>query len=135
MRNVNCCEWKGEAGEDQDRSLLRIPVRHIEKQPIIKEGDYMDFASTLTSLMGERSLTIGRLARETGVSKSSLHGYLQGAEPSLTNMLKLSCFLGVTLDFLATGKAEDPIERLLKVEVHNGLYEVNIKRVARQGKE
>ncbi len=93
----------------------------------------MDFTSTLTSLMEERDLTLGKLSKETGISKSSLHGYLQGAEPSLTNLAKLASYFSISLDFLVTGKETDPIEQLLKVEVHNGLYEVNIKRVVKKG--
>lgn len=92
----------------------------------------MDFASTLSSLMEERGLTIGKTAKETGVSKSSLHGYLQGAEPSLSNLMKLSTYFSVSLDYLVTGSEKDPIEQLLKVEVHSGLYEVNIKRVLKK---
>ena len=95
----------------------------------------MEFKTTLNSLMEQRGHSLGSLAKETGISKSSLHGYLQGAEPSLTNMMKLARFYGVSLDYLATGSMPDPIEQMLKVQVHSGLYEVNIKKVIKPGDE
>ena len=79
--------------------------------------------------MEEREYSLGALAKETGISKSSLHGYLQGAEPSLTNMMKLARFFGVSLDYLASGEALDPVAQMLKLQVHSGLYEVNIKKI------
>lgn len=95
----------------------------------------MEFKTTLNSLMEQRGHSLGSLAKGTGISKSSLHGYLQGAEPSLTNMMKLARFYGVSLDYLATGSMPDPIEQMLKVQVHSGLYEVNIKKVIKPGDE
>lgn len=89
----------------------------------------MEFKTTLNSLMEKRGYSLGLLAKEAGISKSSLHGYLQGAEPSLTNMMKLARFFGVSLDYLATGKKIGPVEQMLKVQFHDVLYEVNIKKV------
>lgn len=89
----------------------------------------MEFKDTLNSLMEGRGYSLGALAKETGISKSSLHGYLQGAEPSLTNMMKLASFFKVSLDYLATGAMADPLQQMLQVEVHSGLYQVNIQRV------
>lgn len=95
----------------------------------------MKFKATLSSLMEERGYSLGALAKESRISKSSLHGYLQGAEPSLANMMKLAKFFNVSLDYLATGMNVDPLEQMLKVQVHSGLYEVNIKRVVKNEKD
>lgn len=97
----------------------------------------MMFPKILEGLMQSNDLTIGKLSSELGVSKSTLHGYLQGASPSLANLLRISEFFKVSVDYLIKGEEPqgnslDPIEQFLKVQVHEGLYEVSIKKVVKK---
>ncbi|MCM2350175.1 MAG: helix-turn-helix domain-containing protein [Bacteriovoracaceae bacterium] len=92
----------------------------------------MEFKTILTSLMKERGVTLSQLAKDTKISKSSLHGFLNGAEPSLSKVQALAKYFGVSMDFITTGEESDPIGQLLKVDVHKGTYEVTIKRLVRK---
>lgn len=88
----------------------------------------MSFSERLDALMVSHKVTIGKLSKETGISKSSLHGYLQGAEASMGNLIKLSEYFDVTLDFLVTGKKDELSEELMRFAIHDGLYEVTVKK-------
>ncbi len=89
----------------------------------------MEFKEVLQSLMKEKGISITELAKQTRIAKSSIHGFLNGAEPPLSKIKSLSEYFGVSMDFLCTGKESDPIGQLLKVDVHQGTYEVTIKRL------
>lgn len=89
----------------------------------------MEFKDVLNSLMRERGITLTKLAKDTGIAKSSIHGFMNGAEPPLTKAKALAEYFGVSLDFMTTGKESDPIGQMLKVDIHKGTYEVTIKRL------
>ena len=93
----------------------------------------MGFSERLEALMESHKVTIGSLSKETGISKSSLHGYLQGAEASIGNLIKLSDYFDVSLDFLATGKKDAISEELMRFAIHDGLYEVTVKKKINRG--
>lgn len=93
----------------------------------------MDFAKRLDSLMRESNLTISSLSKKTGISKSSLHGYMNGAEPSMNNLVKLAEHFDTSIDFLARGVIPGRDEELAKVKIHEGLYEVVVKKVVKKG--
>lgn len=93
----------------------------------------MEFKDVLVSLMKEKGITLSQLAKETKIAKSSLHGFLNGAEPSLSRVRGLAEYFGVSMDFITTGKDADPIGQMLKVDVHKGTYEISIKRLVSKG--
>jgi transcriptional regulator with XRE-family HTH domain len=96
----------------------------------------MDFKQVLTSLIEERGITLSKLAKDTGIAKSSLHGFVNGAEPSLSKLKTLAEYFNVSMDFLTSGQDNDPLGQLLKVDIHKATYEVTIKRLVRkEGKE
>lgn len=92
----------------------------------------MEFKDVLSSLMKERGITLSTLAKETKMAKSSLHGFINGAEPSLSKVKALADYFGVSMDFITNGEDRDPVTEMLKAEVHKGIYEVTIKRLARK---
>jgi len=47
---------------------------------------------------------VAAFARRCGFGESLLRKYLQGSEPSATNLAKIADAAGVTLDWLATGR-------------------------------
>lgn len=96
----------------------------------------MEFKDVLASLMEEKEITLNQLAKDTGIAKSSLHGFLNGAEPSLSKLQVLAKYFKVSMDFITTGQDADPIGQMLKVDIHKATYEVTIKRLVRkEGKE
>jgi transcriptional regulator with XRE-family HTH domain len=93
----------------------------------------MSFSERIEALMGSRRVSISQLSSETGISKSSLHGYLQGADASMSNLVKLADYFDVSLDFLVSGKKNDLSEELMRFALHDGLYEVTIKKKVNKG--
>lgn len=51
----------------------------------------------LVQEMTRRNISIITLARGAGISRQTLHSYLNGARPSLENCRKLAFFLGISL--------------------------------------
>jgi transcriptional regulator with XRE-family HTH domain len=90
----------------------------------------MEFPAILSSLMKDKAKSITALAKDTGISKSVLHGYLNGSEPSLSKIKLLAAYFGVSMDFMCTGEESiDPVAQMLKVDVHKGTYEITVKRL------
>ena len=63
--------------------------------------------------------SISSLASETKVSKSVLHGYLQDVNPSLKNLVKLSDYFNISIDFLV-GRDEGKIILNKSLRLENG---------------
>lgn len=64
------------------------------------------FSETLTKLLKSRNMNPLSLAKDIGVPKSIVYEWRQGArEPSMENLLKLSDYFGVSLEYL-TGRSE-----------------------------
>jgi transcriptional regulator with XRE-family HTH domain len=94
----------------------------------------MSFTTRLDSLMKNRDITIGKLSRATGISKSSLHGYQNGAEPSITNVIKLAEFFNTSVDYLVRGIELSENEELAKVKIHDGMYQVTVMKIIKEEK-
>ena len=90
----------------------------------------MEFPEILSGLMKDKGKSITALAKDTGISKSVLHGYLNGSEPSLSKIKLLAAYFGVSMDFMCTGlESIDSVAHMLKDEIHKGTYEITIKRL------
>ncbi len=96
----------------------------------------MEFKEVLASLMASKELSITKVAKDTGISKSSLHGFLNGVEPQLGRIMILAKYFGVSIDFLSTGKGHvfELAEQTLTVSVQKKQYEVIIKKVPHKSK-
>ncbi len=65
------------------------------------------FAQTLSYLLKSRNMNPLSLAKEIGVPKSIVYEWRQGVrEPSMENLLRLSDYFGVSLEYL-TGRSEN----------------------------
>ena len=85
---------------------LSIPFRKIFRFTGKKAVSM--FSDILTGLLSERGINTLRLAKEIGVPKSLVYEWKNGErEPSVANMVKLSDYFGVPLEYLA-GKAPVP---------------------------
>lgn len=64
----------------------------------------MEFKDRLKLAIENKGVTPYAIGRDTKVSKVSVRNYLEGAKPSLENLNILSEYLGVSVEWLATGK-------------------------------
>lgn len=85
----------------------------------------------LRELLDEKNLSVTALARESGVPKTNIQGWLDGASPNISQLDEVARYLGVSIEYLAFGRDEsDKWEELLeKVHIHTGLYEITVKKV------
>lgn len=78
---------------------------------------------SLKNYLESKNLSQGKLASASGISLSSLHGYLNGTLPkSLIILIKLAESMGIGLDELAFGKS--PISQEIDT---NSLWEITGK--------
>lgn len=64
----------------------------------------------LNYLMKKNEMSsLSELSKKSGISKSVLHGYLQGSMPSLKNLKKLSQFFKVLIEYLIGMESEEVI--------------------------
>lgn len=91
----------------------------------------MKFTEILNELIQKSGVTIGEIAKSTGMAKSTLHNLMNGTEPSLGKVEKIAEYFGVTMDYLTTGKKNtgDPFENTIKASIHRGIYEVTIRKI------
>lgn len=61
-----------------------------------------DMSARIRAAIGEEP--VAAFARRCGFGESLLRKYLQGSEPSATNLAKIADAAGVTVDWLATGR-------------------------------
>lgn len=73
----------------------------------------MKFAEILTKIMKERRISAYKMSKETGIS-DSLIGYWKKGErvPNAENLILISNYLEVTIDYLLTGKSNETIIEL-----------------------
>lgn len=64
----------------------------------------MEFKDRLKLAIENKGVTPYAIGRDTKVSKVSVRNYLEGTKPSLENLNILSEYLGVSVEWLATGK-------------------------------
>lgn len=66
-----------------------------------KEGDEIKMWNVVEKILKERSLTIYRLSKMTGISDNTLRNYrTKQSDPSFTNACKIADALKVSLDDL-----------------------------------
>ncbi len=73
---------------------------------------YMSFAENVKSEIEYQDIQIKELAFKTGISRNTLTKYLSGKEsqPGVENAVKIAQALGVTVEYLVTGKTLDEMQ-------------------------
>ena len=67
----------------------------------------MDFSQNLCNIMKIHGISKAELARQLGVSPSTITNWLEGrCKPGIVKMREISKFFHVTADYLLTGRAE-----------------------------
>ncbi len=74
----------------------------------------MNMSDRIRDAIGDEP--VAAFARRCGFGESLLRKYLQGSEPSATNLAKIADAAGVTVDWLATGRGPRSRAELLKTE-------------------
>ncbi len=94
----------------------------------------MKLKKNLLRLMEEKNLSIAQVAKESGVPKSNITKWINGANPNLSQLSKVAEYFQLSVDELAFDKKKDAdIDGLFqKLEIHSGLYEVIIKKVSKK---
>ena len=63
------------------------------------------FQKIFVKLLQERGISTYRLTKDTGISNGLINGWTKGTgTPSGDNLVKLADYLGVSTDYLLTGK-------------------------------
>lgn len=92
------------------------------------------FGTRLERLCKERGIPVSELARRIGVSPKSAHNWTAGSLPRNSVHLKKLCeFFSVSPNYLLWGEENKPItidSLISKSEIHTGMYEITIKKVA-----
>ena len=71
----------------------------------------MGFKEKLSNEMSLKDINISQLAKQTGISNSTISSiFNKDASPSVDNASKIATALGVSLEYLATGKKSTPAE-------------------------
>lgn len=100
------------------------------------------FATNLKKLMQERGLTAKVISQATGIATSTLSEWANGRQPKLDDaVIRLARFLGVTVEFLATGESiEETMIREITdtigdgfTTIHQGIYRLKIEKMIGKG--
>jgi transcriptional regulator with XRE-family HTH domain len=88
----------------------------------------------LRKLLDERGISIAEVARRTGVPKSNIHAWLQGASPSVGQLDRVARYFGVSMEYLAFGReAQDLFSKFFdQFEVHRGEYEISVRKIGKK---
>lgn len=91
------------------------------------------FGDNLNGVIKAKRYSLKEVSEATSIPRSTLAEWVQGRSPQLgPELLKLSSFLGVSLEYLMTGKEDstNAVETLLrKAEIHTGRYEITIRKI------
>lgn len=95
------------------------------------------FSENLKSLMKEKRLTARHVSKQTGIPESTLSEWCGGREAKFNDsILKLARFLGVSVEFLLTGREPeseivgDLVEELAEgfTTIHKGVYRLKVEK-------
>ena len=97
------------------------------------EGICMEFATVFNRLIAEHGVTLTELSKATGIAKSTLFGWQNGTDPSFSKLKVLAEYFECSVEYFVSGEREpDPIEEIIKEEVHSGVYEISIKKLIKK---
>ena len=109
--------------------LLTYKSHFVKFKHLKKYNRRMDFSANLKKLLDEKDIQVKELASGTGISKNTVDNYLSGQKslPNAENVIKIAQFLGVSAEYLVTGKtnyekrhAALPEQLLCKMEQLSG---------------
>lgn len=86
-----------------------MQVNKINRYYFTRIIKLMSFRENLRNELNFQDLQTKELAQKTGINKRTLDGYLakNGNEPTVGNAVKIAQVLGVSVEYLTTGKDSD----------------------------
>ena len=110
----------------------------MEKKISLEEVPVLRLGGILKKKMDTKGLTISNLSKDCGISRTTIHNWIQGIGPSASNipsLVKLCQYFNVSLEYLLFGKEfstrfanKDEIVFQGKYNDFEGIYYVLIKR-------
>ena len=94
----------------------------------------LNIGKTLTTLLSEQRLSVKEVAKSSGVPASTIGEWKLNRTPkNPEQVLKVAKVLGVSLHHLLFGEEDrqEPINKFLKEDVFQGIFEISIKRVTK----
>ena len=79
----------------------------MEKKVILEEAPVLRLGKILKKKMEAKGITISGLSKECGISRTTIHNWIQGIGPSASNipsLVKLCLYFNVSLEYLLFGK-------------------------------
>jgi transcriptional regulator with XRE-family HTH domain len=90
----------------------------------------MNFINNLKSYLDQNEITLNQFAKKIKVPVSTVHGWLNGAEPkSIHDFKKVALLLGITVDELCFGEAHENLKTDLKIVIGERTYKVLLTRL------
>ena len=86
------------------------------------EHSSMSIADRFSKLRKDKGVSLREISKDTGIGATTLRHYESGTQPGFDNVIKLSEYFGVSLDYLAYG---------YKVHSYNGKPNYSIKEQIR----
>lgn len=84
----------------------------MNDKPPRKRGRLRDFSPRLRTLLLESAPTLAQAAKDLGTDRHNVYNWTKGhAHPSMPWLIRISCYTGVSLDYLLTGMREDDRSR------------------------
>lgn len=113
-------------------------AEEIEREIIIDHRPRMEFSLRLCDLMGKKNITATYAAKKIGASRAQLSNWMRGKNfPGSPYAARLAGLLGVTKDYLITGKTFERHETIYPPELgirNQDLGNKNTNISARSGK-
>jgi transcriptional regulator with XRE-family HTH domain len=93
-----------------------------------------ELEQNLPRLMKAKRFTLERLAKASGVPKSTLHGWINGSAPNLKQLKNVAAVLEVSLHELAFGVGDpfEPEKREILKELFSGDIRVTLHKIEKR---
>jgi transcriptional regulator with XRE-family HTH domain len=97
-----------------------------------------ELPNTLKKLLLENKITARQLAKETGMSISTVSDVMNGRQPSLKNLQLLATFFEVSLDYIVNGqesKIKSNSDELDFEDMFEGVVRIKISKLKDNSKK
>jgi transcriptional regulator with XRE-family HTH domain len=86
----------------------------------------MSFRDNLKSELKYQDIQLKELAGKTGISRNTLGNYLTGHNsiPNADSAVKIAQALGITVEYLITGKSLPPSEKIIPPKIRKMIDEI-----------
>lgn len=97
-----------------------------------------ELPKTLKKLISQNNLSARKVARDTGISISTISDILNGRQPSLKSLQTLSRYFDVSLDYLVNGISSENIRSIDELDFEDffeGIVKIKISKLKKLPKK